>query len=222
MSFALVLFYVFVVVVRGTGTFFLSVPENLYRLIGGLALCSLLLLSILIFRRPSYELFLPYITYVNGTVRIRVTASRPVDVKAGHHLFVVINWVEGKQGTLEFFIQPRRGFIRNLFSHGTTDARDIIPCLALFSGPHGISILVVEYETVLMVATDFGIAVLLSYFHICVAVESLLNDALDEDTLDDSYILDILIYVNASGIVKVPFGKRATIYLGTANIEGIL
>ncbi|PVH68895.1 hypothetical protein DL98DRAFT_191735 [Cadophora sp. DSE1049] len=99
-----------------------------------------------------------------------------------------------------------------------------------------------------MVATGFGIAALLSYLRelihgyqtcktgtrrvhlvwqlqsldICVAAEPLLNDALDEDTLDDSYILDISIFVNAPGIVKVPFGKRATIYPGTADIEGIL
>ncbi|KAH7330031.1 putative cell surface metalloreductase [Rhexocercosporidium sp. MPI-PUGE-AT-0058] len=327
MSFALVLFHVLVVVARGAGTFPLSVPENLHGLIGGSEFCSLLLLSIPIFRRPSYELFLrihqalavlvmystiqhlisaskfpwrfvyifagivaalfilqlltavfrnkawnhdfsrAYITRANDTVRIRITASRPVDVKAGQyiniwipsiswyilqsHPFMVTNWVEGNQGTLELFIQPRRGFTRDLFSHGTTNARDIIPRLVLFSGPHGISIPVVEYETVLMVATDFGIAALLSYLRelihgyqtcktrtrrvhlvwqlqklttidIGVAAESLLNDALDEDTLDDSYILDISIYVNAPGIVKVPFGKRATIYPGTADIEGIL
>ncbi|PVH69319.1 hypothetical protein DL98DRAFT_661755, partial [Cadophora sp. DSE1049] len=298
MSFALVLFHILVVVVRGAGTFSLSVSENLHGLIGGLALCSLLLLSIPIFRRPSYELFLrihqglavlvmystiqhlrstskfpwrfvyifagivaalfilqfgtsvfrnkvwshdfsrAYITRVNDTVRVRITASRPVEVKAGQyiniwipsiswyilqsHPFVVTNWVDGKQGTLELFIQPRRGFTRDLFSHGTTDARDIIPRLVLFSGPHGISIPVIEYETVLMVATDFGIAALLSYLHIGLAAESLLNDALDEDTLDDSYILDISIYVNAPGVVKMPFGKRATIYPGTPRIEGIL
>ena len=205
----------------------------------GSALCALLLLSIPIFRRPSYELFLrihqglavlviysttqhlmstskfpwrfvfifagivatlfilqllttvfrnkawnhdfsrAYITRANDTVRIRITASRQIDVKAGQyiniwipsiswyilqsHPFVVTNWVEGKQDTLELFIQPRRGFTRDIFSHGTTDARDIIPRLVLFSGPHGISIPVVEYETVLMVATGFGIAALLSY-----------------------------------------------------------
>ncbi|KAH9203059.1 hypothetical protein DL95DRAFT_508823 [Leptodontidium sp. 2 PMI_412] len=103
-------------------------------------------------------------------------------------------------------------------------------------------------QTVLIVATSFGIAALLSYLRelihgyqtcktrtrrvhlvwqlqsldIGVAAESLLNDALDEDTLDDSYILDISIYVNAPAIVKVPFGKRAAIYPGTADIEGFL
>lgn len=52
---------------------------------------------------------------------------------------------------------------RELFSHGTLDERGSAPRLALFSGPHGISVLVGEYETVLMVATGFGIAAQLPY-----------------------------------------------------------
>ncbi|KAH9206318.1 hypothetical protein DL95DRAFT_469740 [Leptodontidium sp. 2 PMI_412] len=127
----------------------------------------------------SHDFSRAYITRVNNTVRIRITTSRQVEVKKGQYIniwipsiswyilqsypFVVTNWVDGKQGTLELFIQPRRGFTRELFSHGTTDARDVIPRLVLFSGPHGINIPVVEYETVLMVATGFGIAALLSY-----------------------------------------------------------
>ena len=136
---------------------------------------------IVVFRNKAWnhDFSRAYITRANDTVRIRITASRQIDVKAGQyiniwipsiswyilqsHPFVVTNWVEGKQDTLELFIQPRRGFTRDIFSHGTTDARDIIPRLVLFSGPHGISIPVVEYETVLMVATGFGIAALLSY-----------------------------------------------------------
>jgi NAD(P)H-flavin reductase len=119
------------------------------------------------------------ITCFNGTVRIRIAVPRPIEIKAGQyinvwmpsvswyifqsHPFVVTNWVEGKQVTLELFIQPRRGLTRRLFSRGTLDARDSIPRLALFTGPHGISIPVVEYETVLMVATGFGIAAQLPY-----------------------------------------------------------
>ncbi|KAH9206361.1 cell surface metalloreductase [Leptodontidium sp. 2 PMI_412] len=324
MSFALVLCHVLVVAARGAGTFSSSVPESLYGLIGGSALCLLLLLSIPILRRPSYELFLrihqslallvmystlrhlmltskfpwlfvyifagicaalfvfqlgtavfrnkawghsfsqAYITRVNDTVRIRIVASRPVEVKAGQyiniwipyvswyilqsHPFVVTNWVEGKQGTLDLFIQPRRGFTRDLFRHGTTDERDIIPRLVLFSGPHGISIPVVKYETVLMVATAFGIAALVSYLRklthsyqtcktrtrrvhlvwqlqsldIALVGKSLWKDAVDEVTLDDSYFLSISIYVDSPGVFKAPFGKRATIYPGTADIERIL
>ncbi|PVH70391.1 cell surface metalloreductase [Cadophora sp. DSE1049] len=324
MSFVLVLLHILVVIARGTSGFSLSVPENLYGVVGGSALPLLILLSIPVLRKPSYELFLrihqalavlltyatirhlgsishfrwlyvyifaglvsallvfqcgcvifrnqtwgrefprAYITRLHDTVRVRITVPRPVEIKAGQyinlwipsiswyilqsHPFVVTNWAEGKQGTLELFIQPRGGLTRKLFSHGTLDPRDSVPRRAFFSGPHGISIPVVEYETILMVATGFGIAAQLPYLRklihgyqtcktrtrrvhlvwqlqsldIGLAAESLLNDALDEDTLDDSYILCISIYVDSAGIAKVPFGRRATIYPGTADLEGIL
>ena len=79
------------------------------------------------------------------------------------HPFVVTNWADGKQDTLELFIQPRRGLTRELFSHGTLNERVSVPRLALFSGPHGTSVPVGEYETVVMVATGFGIAAQLPY-----------------------------------------------------------
>ncbi|RYP68879.1 hypothetical protein DL771_006418 [Monosporascus sp. 5C6A] len=112
-------------------------------------------------------------------LRIRITVSRPVEIKAGQyinfwipsvswyifqsHPFVVTNWAEGKQGTLELSIQLRGGLTRELFSYGTLDTPDSVPRRAFFSGPHGISIPVVEYETILMVATGFGIAAQLPY-----------------------------------------------------------
>jgi NAD(P)H-flavin reductase len=75
------------------------------------------------------------------------------------HPFVVTNWVEGKQGTLELFVQPQKGLTRKLSSQGILNT----PRLVLFGGPYGISISVVEYETVLMFATGFGIAAQLPY-----------------------------------------------------------
>jgi predicted ferric reductase len=134
-----------------------------------------------VFRNQTWGREFPraYITRFNDTVRVRITVSRPVEIKAGQyinlwipsvswyilqsHPFVVTNWAEGKQDTLELFIQPRRGLTRRLFSHGTLDTRDAIPRRAFFSGPHGTSIPVVEYETILMVATGFGIAAQLPY-----------------------------------------------------------
>lgn len=239
MSFSLMLLHILIVVASRV-SFSLSVPENLYGLIGGSALCLLILLSIPFFRKPSYEIFLrmhqavaslvvysivrhlisqsnfkwsyvyifagvfvallafqcgvvmfrnkawgrhfprAFITHIDQTVMIRMTMSRPIEVKAGQyinlwipsvsfwsflqsHPFVVTNWADGKQDTLELFIQPRRGLTRELFSHGTLDERGSVPRLALFSGPHGISVPVGEYETVLMVATGFGIAAQLPY-----------------------------------------------------------
>jgi FAD-binding domain/Ferric reductase NAD binding domain len=75
------------------------------------------------------------------------------------HPFVVTSWVDGRQEYLDFFIEPRRGLTRRLLSHaGATDSR-----LVMFSGPHGISAPVGEYESVLMIASGFGVAAHLPY-----------------------------------------------------------
>jgi NAD(P)H-flavin reductase len=75
------------------------------------------------------------------------------------HPFVVTSWSDGRQDNLDFFIEPRRGLIRELLSHaGAADSR-----LVLFSGPYGISVLVGEYENVLMIASAFGVAAHLPY-----------------------------------------------------------
>ncbi len=47
------------------------------------------------------------------------------------HPFVVTNLANGKQSTLELFIQPRRGLTRELFSHGMLDKRrGVVPNIA--------------------------------------------------------------------------------------------
>lgn len=138
--------------------------------------------GVVMFRNKAWGRHFPraFITHIDQTVRVRMTMSRPIEVKAGQyinlwipsvsfwsflqsHPFVVTNWADGKQDTLELFIQPRRGLTRELFSHGTLDERVSVPRLALFSGPHGTSVPVGEYETVVMVATGFGIAAQLPY-----------------------------------------------------------
>ena len=114
--------------------------------------------------------------HINDTVKIHLTLSRPLKVKAGQyielwapvsfwslwqsHPFVVTSWSEGEQSALDLFIEPRQGFTRKLLEHSQSNRP---PCLALFSGPHGTSAPVGEYETVLMVASGFGIAAQLSY-----------------------------------------------------------
>jgi NAD(P)H-flavin reductase len=135
----------------------------------------------MVFRNQTWGCKLPraYITRFNNIVRIRITVLRPVEIKAGQyinlwipsvswyifqsHPFVVTNWAEGKQGILELFIQLRGGLTCELFSYGMLDMYDSVPRRAFFSGPYGISIPVMEYETILMVATGFGIAAQLPY-----------------------------------------------------------
>lgn len=72
---------------------------------------------------------------------------------------MVTSWADGKQKSLDLFIEPRRGLTRDLLSHtGAVGSR-----LVLFGGPHGISAPVGEYETILIIASDFGIAAHLPY-----------------------------------------------------------
>jgi len=108
---------------------------------------------------------------MNDIVKIRLTLSRPLKVKAGQHIglwtpvsfwsfwqshpFVVISWSEGEQSALDLFIEPCRGFTQKLLQYSKSNGH---PRLALFSGPYGTSAPVGEYETVLMVASGFGIA----------------------------------------------------------------
>lgn len=116
------------------------------------------------------------ISHMNDIVKIRLTLSRPLKVKAGQHIglwtpvsfwsfwqshpFVVTSWSEGEQSALDLFIEPRQGFTQKLLEYSKSNRP---PCLALFSGPHGTSTPVGEYETALMVASAFGIAAQLSY-----------------------------------------------------------
>jgi predicted ferric reductase len=113
-------------------------------------------------------------------VKIRLALSRKLKVKAGQsinlwipsvsfwsfmqsHPFMVTSWAEGHQDTLELFIEPRRGLTRELLRCGKYDMKINRSRLALFSGPHGISAPVCAYESVIMIATGFGIAAQLPY-----------------------------------------------------------
>jgi NAD(P)H-flavin reductase len=110
-------------------------------------------------------------------VKVRLALSRRLPIKAGQyislwirsvslvqsHPFVVTSWAEGDQETLELFIEPRRGFTRELLRRMKYDTKINRSRLALFSGPHGISAPVCTYESVIMIATGFGIAAHLPY-----------------------------------------------------------
>ncbi|KAK1966787.1 hypothetical protein LY78DRAFT_577651 [Colletotrichum sublineola] len=166
-----------------------------------------------------------YIEHITGTVRVSIKLPRPLRFEAGQyillwiprvrlfecHPFVVTSWAEGEQSIVDLFIKPRRGFTSSLvrYSH-----EHVVPRLALFSGPHGVSVPVWDYEAVLMVATDHGFyaqapylaKLVYGYNHcrgrtrqihliwqvtnlgIVHAAESILNSILNDDTLDDGYV----------------------------------
>lgn len=162
------------------------------------------------------------------------------------HPFVVISWAEKPQDHLDLFIEPQRGLTRELLYHAK-NGHAINPLL-LFSGPHGKSIPMDDGENILIVASDFGIAAHLPYLkklihgynarevrarrihlvwqvrdiNFIVAAQPLLNGALDEDTLDDGWILAISIYCESSNIGNKSFGKRAKFHQGRAPLRSII
>ncbi|KAI9715685.1 MAG: hypothetical protein M1812_005837 [Candelaria pacifica] len=202
--------------------------------------------------------------HTHGVVKIRISLQRPLKVKAGQyinlwipsvsfwsfmqsHPFVVISWADGPWNTLDLLVEPRKGLTRELLHHAKNDniARSR---LVLFSGPHGASVEMRDYKTVVMIASGFGIAAHLPYlrrlihgYNSCeirvhrihlvwqvqdlevgIAAQPLLNDVLDEDKLDEGCILNISIYLESNDIPKVSFGKRATVYPGIAPLKDII
>lgn len=72
------------------------------------------------------------------------------------HPFTVISWAAKEQDTLDLLIEPQRGFTRELLYHAK-NGYTINP-IVMASGPHGANVSMDGYESVLMVASGFGIA----------------------------------------------------------------
>jgi predicted ferric reductase len=124
-----------------------------------------------------------YISHVDDTVKIRLKLSRHLRVEPGQymslwmptmsfwsflqsHPFTVTSWAEGKQDSLDLLIEPRGGFTQRLLLNSKAARKAggrLQPRLALFTGPYGTSASVNRYETVVMVASGFGIAGQLPY-----------------------------------------------------------
>lgn len=119
-----------------------------------------------------------HITQAGSAIRIRINLQRRLKIRAGQyinlwipsvsfwsfaqsHPFVVISWAVREQDNLDLFVEPRRGLTRELLNHAKNS--HVMHPLVLFSGPHGRSVSIEAYETVLMVASGFGIAAQLPY-----------------------------------------------------------
>jgi NAD(P)H-flavin reductase len=89
-----------------------------------------------------------------------------------------VSWSAGKQKHLDLLVKPRKGITRKLFGLAKTDneqrlrgeevgeyiyTRNLQPHLAFISGPHGLSVPVSKFKTVVMIASGFGIASQLPY-----------------------------------------------------------
>ena len=119
------------------------------------------------------------ITQSSGTVKLKIRVSSLLKVEPGQyinlwmpsvsfwapvqsHPFVVTTWADTPMNTLDLFVVPRRGFTRQLLDYAR-DRNGAKTKWVIFSGPHGKSIPVGTYETVLLVADGAGIAAQLPY-----------------------------------------------------------
>lgn len=120
------------------------------------------------------------VSHVDDIVQVRLTLPRHLKVSAGQyiglwipsvsfwswlqiHPFTVISWTEEKTNSLDLLVEPRGGFTKKLNQHSKRHEGSSQSCIALYTGPHGMSIPMEDYETVLMVASDFGIFAQLPY-----------------------------------------------------------
>lgn len=111
-------------------------------------------------------------------LKIRVVLPRPMKVKAGQyvnlwmptvsllswaqsHPFMVTSWSPEKQDVLELFVQSQRGLTMSLHACAAFDG--FASYTAFVSGPYGTSQSTDDYECVLAIATDFGIAGIIPY-----------------------------------------------------------
>ncbi|KFY19587.1 hypothetical protein V493_07902, partial [Pseudogymnoascus sp. VKM F-4281 (FW-2241)] len=199
------------------------------------------------------------ITHDSGAVKIRLHLQKPLKVDDGQyvnlwipsvsfwsflqsHPFMVVSWEPKEQHTLDLLIEPQRGLTQELLYHAKKD--HAISPIVMLNGPHGPRVAMDEYESILMVASGFGIAAHLPHLkrliygynvrlvrarriHLIwqirnkadgLAAQSLLNSALDEDKLDDGCILEVSVYLEHSESPKFPFGNRATAYPGSAPL----
>jgi predicted ferric reductase len=111
-------------------------------------------------------------------LKIRVALPRPMHVKAGQyvnlwmpsvsfsswlqcHSFMVTSWSPGRQHVLDLFVQTRHGLTEKLRARAAREGTASFT--AFVSGPYGRSEPVGEYESVLAVASGFGIAGVVPY-----------------------------------------------------------
>ncbi|KAJ5642331.1 hypothetical protein N7490_006331 [Penicillium lividum] len=202
-------------------------------------------------------------------IKICIYLPRPITVMAGQyinlwlpsvsmwswaqtHPFMVTSWFRGKHGMLEVLVEPRQGLTKILARRANLMGPGGFSCMALISGPHGITESVENYESVLLVASGMGLAAIIPYVKmlihgyntctsqvrrihliwqvesLCIAIslEEMLNDLLSDDVLDGGYILEISVFVENGSLVKekLPFGKhgRAFLFEGTPDYPQII
>lgn len=162
---------------------------------------------------------------------VRVSLPRPVQLESGQyinlwvpsvslwswaqtHPFIVTSWSKGPRNTIELLVQPCRGLSADLARYATVAGETPVSFCALFTGPHGRSEDVRHYESILVIASGFGIAAAIPYMKSMIygyytrtikarrlhlvwqvgsraeitAAEHLLNNLLEDDHKDHGYV----------------------------------
>lgn len=79
------------------------------------------------------------------------------------HPFIVFLYSSEKQGVLDILLEPQNVVCKALLRRAQTRKLDTISLPAFFTGPHGVTKPVDRYETVLIVASGFGITAVIPY-----------------------------------------------------------
>jgi len=117
------------------------------------------------------------VTSSHGTVKAMITVSRPLVIDAGQyvniwvpsvslfssHPFTITSWPPYPVRRFELFIQRRQGFTSRLHDRAELHRDIFVQSRMLFSGPHGSSLRVWDFEHVLFFVQDFGIAAALPH-----------------------------------------------------------
>jgi hypothetical protein len=64
---------------------------------------------------------------------------------------------------MELLVQPRRGLSSDLLRHASVAAEISVSFLTLFTGPHGTSEDISQYESALLITSGFGVAAAIPY-----------------------------------------------------------
>ena len=157
-----------------------SLLPRLYVYIFAIMFLSILLLecSVVIYRNVSLVRGCTrvFLTNVNDVIKIKMELPRSLHVDAGEYICLCISgirsssfsflqshslmvtfWSEEKQHSLDLFVEPRGGLISELLRRSKLDDNGRSLYVAFFSGPHGTSASVGDYETILMITDGSGI-----------------------------------------------------------------
>lgn len=162
----------------------------IYIATGTFGATTLIQWATIVFRNFSFNQMLGQakITKKNGLINVSIAISRPWKIRAGQyidlwiphvnlwssHPFMIVSWTEGTEPALYLLIEPKHGFTQKLLSIAKENSENNLDWnstsllqadfhMAWFSGPHGFGAPVGEYGSVLMIATDIGIAAQLPY-----------------------------------------------------------